>query len=148
MRIALLYILFYLGLIGCASVIKEPSIEDTISEYNLSETFGEAIVVGKASGTSSFTFVGLGLFALGALSFAFIARNAGLKLMLSGAIAGAVPFVVQSAYFSIIVSLALVAVLIIGVYKLWLRVKQPTESPAQSCEQTETPKNAEEEQKP
>ena len=148
MRIALLYILFYLGLIGCASVIKEPSLEDTISDYNLSETFGEAIVVGKASGTSSFTFVGLGLFALGALSFAFIAKNAGLKLMLSGAIAGAVPFVVQSAYFSIIVSLALVAVLIIGVYKLWLRVKQPTESPAETCEQTETPKNAEEEQKP
>jgi len=148
MRIALLSFLLFLGLIGCASVIEQPSLEDAFDEYNLSETFEEAIVVGKASGTSSFTFVGLGLFALGALSFAFIARNAGLKLMLSGAIAGAVPFVVQSAYFSIIVNVAIVAVLLIGVYKLWLRVKSPAESPAETCEQTETPKNAEEEQKP
>jgi len=134
MRIALLYILFYLGLIGCASVIKEPSLEDTISEYNLSETFGEAIVVGKASGTSSFTFVGLGLFALGALSFAFIAKNAGLKLMLSGAIAGAVPFVVQSAYFSIILNVAIVLILLIAIYHFWWKVRQK--------------QNAEEEQKP
>ena len=124
MRIALLYILFYLGLIGCASVIKEPTIEDTIHDYNLSETFGEAIVVGKASGTSSFTYVGLALFAVGAVSFAFIARDAGLKLMASGAIAGAVPFVVQSAYFSIIINCSIVAVLLIAIYHFWWKVRQ------------------------
>ena len=134
MRIALLYILLYLGLIGCASVIKEPSIEDTIHEYNLSESFEEAIVVGNASGTSSFTYVGLGLFALGAISFSFIAKNAGLKLMASGAIASAVPFVVQSAYFSIIVSGALLLSLLIAIYHLWWKVRQN--------------QNAEEEQKP
>ena len=124
MRIALLYILLYLGLIGCASVIKEPSIEDTIHDYNLSESFGEAIVVGKASGTSSFTYVGLGLFVLGAISFAFLARSAGLKLMLCGAIAGAVPFVVQSAYFSIIINCSIVAVLLIAIYHFWWKVRQ------------------------
>lgn len=134
MRIALLYIVLYLGLIGCASVIKEPTIEETFNEYNLSETFGEAIVVGKASGTSSFTYVGLALFAIGAVSFAFIARDAGLKLMASGAIAGAVPFVVQSAYFSIIVNVAIVLTLLIAIYHFWWKVRQK--------------QNAEEEQKP
>ena len=134
MRVALLYIVLYLGLIGCASVIKEPTIEETFNEYNLSETFGEAIVVGKASGTSSFTYVGLALFAIGAVSFAFIARDAGLKLMASGAIAGAVPFVVQSAYFSIIVNVAIVLTLLIAIYHIWWKVRQN--------------QNAEEEQKP
>lgn len=134
MRIALLYIVLYLGLIGCASVIKEPTIEETFNEYNLSETFGEAIVVGKASGTSSFTYVGLALFAIGAVSFAFIARDAGLKLMASGTIAGAVPFVVQSAYFSIIVNVAIVLTLLIAIYHFWWKVRQK--------------QNAEEEQKP
>lgn len=130
MRIALLYIIFYLGLIGCASVIKETgkgavaSIVEDFDEYEFSDSVEEALVVGKANGTSAFTYVGLGLFVIGAVSFAFLARDAGLKLMACGAIAGAVPYIVQSAYFSIIVSGALLIALLIAIYHLWWKVKR------------------------
>ena len=140
MRIALLSILFLLGLIGCASVAKETakgavaSIVEDFDEYDFSDSVEEALVVGKANGTSAFTYVGLGLFVIGAVSFAFLARDAGLKLMACGAIAGAVPYIVQSAYFSIIVSGALLIALLIAIYHLWWKVKRI--------------ENAEEEQKP
>lgn len=140
MRIALLSFLLFLGLIGCASVAKETakgavvSMVEDFDEYEFSESVEEALVVGKANGTSAFTYVGLGLFVIGAVSFAFLARDAGLKLMACGGIAGAVPYVVQSAYFSIIVSGALLLSLLILVYHLWWKVRQK--------------QNAEEEPKP
>ena len=130
MRLIALYILFLLGLIGCASVAKETakgavaSIVEDFDEYDFSDSVEEALVVGKANGTSAFTYVGLGLFVIGAVSFAFLARDAGLKLMACGAIAGAVPYVVQSAYFSIIVSGALLVSLLIAIYHLWWKVKR------------------------
>ena len=130
MRIAMLSILLLLGLIGCASVAKETakgavtSMVEDFDEYDFSDSVEEALVVGKANGTSAFTYVGLGLFVIGAVSFAFIARDAGLKLMACGAIAGAVPYVVQSAYFSIIVSGALLVSLLIAIYHLWWKVKR------------------------
>ena len=130
MRLTLLYILLFLGLIGCGSVVKETgkglisSVVEDFDEYDLSDATDEALVVGKANGTSAYTYVGLGLFVIGAVSFAFLARDAGLKLIACGAIAGAVPYVVQSAYFSIIVSGALLIALLIAIYHLWWKVKR------------------------
>ena len=126
----MLSILLLLGLIGCASVAKETgkgiisSVVEDFDEYDLSDATDEALAVGKANGTSAFTYVGLGLFVIGAVSFAFLARDAGLKLIACGAIAGAVPYVVQSAYFSIIVSGALLIALLIAIYHLWWKVKR------------------------
>jgi hypothetical protein len=113
------------GFVGCvASVDKTPSIIHDIGELELSETAAEALAIGATNGTSAFTYVGLGLFAIGAVSFAFLARDAGLKLMACGALAGAIPFVVESAYFSIIVSGALILSLLIAIYHLWWKVRQ------------------------
>jgi hypothetical protein len=131
MRIALLsFLLFLVGLIGCASVVKETSkgivssvIED-FDEYDLGDATEEALAVGQANGTSKFTYVGLALFAVGAVSFAFFARDAGLKLIACGALAGSVPYIVQSAYFSVIVSGALLIALLIAIYHLWWKVKR------------------------
>ena len=126
----MLSIFLLLGLIGCASFAKETgkgiisSVVEDFDEYDLSDATDEALAVGKANGTSAFTYVGLGLFVIGAVSFAFLARDAGLKLIACGAIAGAVPYVVQSAYFSIIVSGALLIALLIAIYHLWWKVKR------------------------
>ena len=131
----MLSLLMLVGFVGCvASVDKTPSIIQDLSELDLSDTAAEALAIGTTNGTSAFTYVGLGLFAIGAVSFAFLARDAGLKLMACGAIAGAVPFIVESAYFSIIVSGALLLSLLIAIYHLWWKVRQN--------------QNAEEEQKP
>ena len=136
MRIAMLTLLLLVGVVGCvASVDKNPaSIIDDLKELDLGDTATEALAIGATNGTSAFTYVGLGLFSIGALSFAFLARDAGLKLMACGGLAGAIPFVVESAYFSIIVSGALLLSLLIAIYHLWWKVRQN--------------ENAEEEQKP
>jgi hypothetical protein len=130
MRIALLSFLLFLGLIGCASVVKETgkgivsSVIEDFDEYDLGDATEEALAVGQANGTSKFTYVGLALFAVGAVSFAFFARDAGLKLIACGALAGSVPYIVQSAYFSVIVSGALLIALLIAIYHLWWKVKR------------------------
>jgi len=125
MRIAMLSILLLVGFVGCiASVDKTPSIIDDLSELDLSDSANEALAIGATNGTSAFTYVGLGLFTIGAFLFATVSRNSGLKLIACGAIAGAVPFVVQSAYFSIIINCSIVAVLLIAIYHFWWKVKQ------------------------
>ena len=135
MRIALLAIILFALVTGCVtSVDKNPSIIDDLKELDLSDTATEALAIGSTNGTSAFTYVGLGLFSIGAFSFAFLARDAGLKLMACGGLAGAIPFVVESTYFSIIVSGALLLSLLIAIYHLWWKVRQN--------------QNAEEEQKP
>jgi len=125
MRIAMLSLLLIIGVVGCvASVDKCPSIIEDLNELDLSDSATEALAIGATNGTSAFTYVGLGLFTIGAFVFATVSRNSGLKLIACGAVAGAVPFVVQSAYFSIIVSGALLIALLIALYHLWWKVKQ------------------------
>ena len=145
MRIALLSILLFAVVVGCVPSVDKntSSVIQDISELDLSDSAVEALAIGATNGTSAFTYVGLGLFAIGAFSFAFVARDAGLKLMASGAIAGAVPFVVQSAYFSIIVNVAIVLTLLIAIYHFWWKVKQ-----SEQTETVETSNNVEENKKP
>ena len=146
MRIVLLSILFLVGITACGTIAKEStkgavsSIVEDFDEYDLSDAADEALAIGQANGTSKFTYVGLGLFALGAVSFAFFARDAGLKLMACGALAGSVPYIVQSSYFSLIINISIGIVLLIGIWHFWWKIKQ--------SEQTEQSHNAEEEQKP
>ena len=134
MRLIALYILLLAGLIGCGSVVKESakgavsSIVEDFDEYDLADATDEALAVGKANGTSSFTYVGLGLFVIGAVSFAFLARDAGLKLIACGALSGSVPYIVQSQYFSIIVNVSIGIVLLIGIWHFWWKVKQSEQS--------------------
>ena len=125
MRTLMLSLLLIIGVVGCiASVDKTPSVINDLSELDLSDSAAEVLAIGATNGTSAFTYVGLGLFAVGSVSFAFLARDAGLKLMACGALAGAIPFVVESTYFSIIVSGALLLSLLIVVYHLWWKVRQ------------------------
>jgi len=143
MRLIALYCLFLVGMVGCASVAKESakgvvsSVVEDFDEYDLGDAADEALAIGQANGTSKFTIVGLGLFALGAVSFAFFARDAGLKLIACGALAGSVPYIVQSSYFSLIVNISIGLVLLIGIWHFWWKIKQ-----------SENPHNGEEEQKP
>jgi len=125
MRIAMLSLLMLVGFVGCiASVDKTPSIINDLNELDLSDSANEALIIGASNGTSAFTYVGLGLFTIGAFVFATVSRDGGLKLMASGALAGSVPYVVQSSYFSIIINCSIVAVLLIAIYHFWWKVKQ------------------------
>jgi len=144
MRLIALYILLLVGMLGCASVVKETakgavsSIVEDFDEYDLSDATDESLAIGKANGTSKFTYVGLALFVLGAVSFAFFARDAGLKLIACGALSGSVPYVVQSQYFSIIVNVSIGIVLLIGIWHFWWKVKQSEQS--ETADHGEEPK--------
>jgi len=120
----MLSLLLLVAVVGCiASVDKTPSIIDDLSELDLSDSANEALAIGAVNGTSAFTYVGLGLFTIGAFLFATVSRDSGLKLIACGAIAGAVPFVVQSSYFSISITCSIVAVLLIAIYHFWWKVR-------------------------
>jgi hypothetical protein len=120
MRIALA--IFSLLLAGCSTA---SGIKDYLpDQYDLSETVQENLAIAEASGTSIYTYVGAGLFIIGALSFAFFNRTAGIQLIIAGAAAGAVPFIVASEYFSWITGGTLVAVAGLGIWHLWFKIKQ------------------------
>lgn len=148
MRVILLYILLLFslaGMVGCLSAAKETSkgvissVIDDLDEADLSDATVDALAVGEANGTSAFTYVGLGLFAIGAISFAFFIRDAGIKLMFAGGIAGAVPYVVQSQYFSYITDTAIVLILAIGVWHLWWKIKRSEEATADNGKEIKKP---------
>jgi hypothetical protein len=152
MRLIALYILLLAGLIGCGSVVKESakgavsSIVEDFDEYDLADATDEALAVGKANGTSSFTYVGIALFVVGSLSFAFFDKSAGFKLIACGGLSGSVPYIVQSQYFSVIVNCGIVSVLLIGIWHFWWKVKQSEE--ADQIKKLEDAHNAEEATKP
>jgi hypothetical protein len=120
MRIALAILSLLLA--GCSTA---PGIKDYLpDEYDFSETVQENLAIAEASGTSIYTYVGASLFVIGALSFAFFNRTAGIQLIIAGAAAGAVPFIVASEYFSWITGGTLIAVSGLGIWHLWFKIKQ------------------------
>ena len=135
MRVFLLSVLMMVGMIGCASAVKESgksvisSVSENIDNYDLGDDFVGSLAVGEQNHTSAFTYVGLGLFTAGAVMFALFSRDAGIKLIICGALAGSVPYIVQSPYFSIIVSGALLLALLVGIWHLWWKVKRIESEP-------------------
>ena len=125
---------FIVFLAGCASATK--SVQDYLpDEYDFSETVQENLAISQASGTSLYTYAGVGLFVLGALSFAFgFNRTAGLQLIVAGAIAGSVPFVVASEYFNWISAGTLISIAGLGLWHLWFKIKQAEQTEAKADE--------------
>lgn len=115
---------FCLVLAGCATSATKTVTDYLPDDYDIGETVQENLAIAHASGTSLYTYAGVGLFVVGALSFAFFNRTAGLQLIIAGAIAGSVPFIVASAYFAWIVGVTMVAVAGLGVWHLWFKIKQ------------------------
>jgi hypothetical protein len=68
--------------------------------------------------TLLYSYAGVGLFVLGALTSAFWDKRSGLILILCGSAAGAVPYVVTSSYFAWISAGSLLAVASIGIWYL------------------------------
>ena len=130
MRIFLLTVLLLVGITACSSIAKESgkgivsSVVGDISEADLSDGVQDALAVGEQNHTSAFTYCGLGLFTAGAIMFALFSRDAGIKLIGCGAVAGSVPYIVQSPYFSIIISGALLLALLVLIWHLWWKVKK------------------------
>ena len=68
--------------------------------------------------TLLYSYAGVGLLVLGALTSAFWDKKSGLILILCGTASGAVPYVVTSSYFAWISAGSLLAVAAIGIWYL------------------------------
>lgn len=68
--------------------------------------------------TLLYSYAGVGLFVLGALTSAFWDKKSGLILILCGTASGAVPYVVTSSYFAWISAGSLLAIASIGIWYL------------------------------
>ena len=122
-----------LFLAGCTSGSKvQEYLPDT---EDLSDVMQDNLAIAQASGVSIYTYIGAGLFVVGAVSFAFgFNRTAGIQLILAGAVAGAVPFIVASEYFSWITGGTLLAAAGLGIWHLWFKIKQAEQTEAKADE--------------
>lgn len=123
-----------LVLAGCVSSASK-SVQDYLPDEfdGLSSVVQDNLAVAHASGTSLYTYAGVGLFVFGALSFAFgINRTAGMQLIFAGAVAGSVPFIVASVYFAWIVGGTMIVVLGMGVWHLWFKIKETDNANAEA----------------
>jgi hypothetical protein len=89
-----------------------------------------------SSGNLLYTYAGVGLFILGALTSAFWDKKSGLILILCGVFAGAVPFVINSTYFAWISAGTLLSLAACGVW--WVRWKVKHEADQEEQEDNQT----------
>ena len=128
----LILAVFSLILAGCISAgsgVKDYEDYLPFDESDISAAVQANLVIAEHSGTSLYTYAGVGLFVLGAVSFAFFNRSAGIQLIIAGAAAGSVPFIVQSEYFAWITGGTLIAVAGMGIWHLWFKLKQAEAEP-------------------
>ena len=85
-----------------------------------------------------YTYAGISLFILGALTSAFWDKKSGLILILAGVFCGAVPFVISSSYFAYITAGTLLSLAICGVWWVKWKVKHEAEQEEQEDNQTDS----------
>ena len=90
-----------------------------------------------SAGNLLYTYAGVGLFVLGALTSAFWDKKSGLILILCGVFAGAVPFVINSNYFAWISAGTLLSLAVCGVW--WVRWKVKHEADQEEAQDSQTP---------
>jgi len=127
---------------GCASVSK-PDISLPI-QHKASEVLRAvspsvsqgAMHSDPSAGNLLYTYAGVGLFVLGALTSAFWDKKSGLILILCGVFAGAVPFVINSTYFAWISAGTLLSLAACGVWWVKWKVKHEAQQEEQEDSQT------------
>jgi uncharacterized membrane protein len=84
-----------------------------------------------------YTYAGISLFILGALTSAFWDKKSGLILILAGVFCGAVPFVIASSYFAWISAGTLLSLAVCGVWWVRWKVKHEAEQEEQEDNKTD-----------
>jgi hypothetical protein len=125
---------------GCISSVSKPDISLPIQHKAtevLSAVSPSASHSDPSSGNLLYTYAGVGLFILGALTSAFWDKKSGLILILCGVFAGAVPFVINSTYFAWISAGTLLSLAVCGVW--WVRWKVRHEAEQEEQEDSQPP---------
>ena len=117
------YLLFTMLLTACATI------PDNSVKHDVVQIAKDTIVPTLANDrTALYSYAGVGLFVLGALTSAFWDKRSGLILITCGSACGAVPYVVASSYFAWITAGTLFSVACIGVWYLrWKAMHEVSE---------------------
>jgi hypothetical protein len=120
-RIAVISLMVLICIAGC---VPSPSdykdeIGDEINNF-ISENQNNEI----KKETSLYTYVGVGLFVIGALTFAFAIKSSGAYLMLAGGMAGSVPYILSSDYFDYIAGGTLLCFSILIIHFVYWKIKK------------------------
>jgi hypothetical protein len=127
MRFGIITFLGALLFAGCMSVDKSvvDNVADAADEYWGDDISDVVQNIGQQNDTKLYTFTGIGLFVVGSVLFAIgIARGAGLKLIACGAVAGAIPYVIQFTYFYYILAIAGAIAAGMLIWHLWWKIKE------------------------
>jgi len=131
MRLVIITFLGALLFTGCMSVDKTiaDKVTDVADEYSWldgdDDVSGVVEKIGQQNDTKLYTYTGIGLFVVGSVLFAIgIARGAGLKLIGCGAVAGAIPYLIQFTYFYYIVAVAGAIAAGMLVWHLWFKIRE------------------------
>jgi len=135
MRLWIMIILGALLFTGCLSVDKSVGdcVSDAADEYwGDDDISGVVEKIGKENDTKLYTYTGIGLFVVGSILFATgILRSAGFKLIGCGAVAGAIPYLIQFTYFYYILSIAGAIVAGMLIWHLWWKIRETENADAQ-----------------
>ena len=107
-----------------------------LKDARIAELKKEMEQVKRDASRDVWTLTGAGLVVLGGLACAFASVRAGVPLLLVGAFAGAVPFIINTPWFSWIAGATVLSVAVIGIYHL----HDITKTPPPPADEPTTPK--------
>jgi hypothetical protein len=108
---------------------KEAARISQLKDAKISALNADIVRIRQEASRDIWTMTGAGLVVLGGLACAFASVRMGLPLLICGAFAGSVPFIVGSVYFSWIAGATLVSVAGIGVWHLYDITRSPPPPP-------------------
>lgn len=102
---------------------KEAKRISDLKDAKIKELQAEVERVKKEASANIWSLTGAGLVVLGGLACAFASIRIGIPILLTGAFAAAVPFIIDSPYFEYIAGVTLVAVCGLGIWWLFDKVR-------------------------
>ena len=101
-----------------------------LKDARIVELTAEVERVKKDASAQTWTLVGAGLAAIGALTTAFLGPRIGVPLLLCGAFCGSVPFIIDSPYFEYIAAGTLLVCSGLGLWWLADKVRDSVNKPS------------------
>lgn len=102
---------------------KEAKRVSELKDKRIADLEKEVVQVKKDAAQNIWTMTGAGLVVIGGLACAFASVRIGIPIILAGAFAGAIPFIIDSPYFNYLTAATLLASAGLGIWWLWDKVR-------------------------
>lgn len=102
---------------------KEAKRVSELKDARIADLQKEIIQIKQDASRNVWTLTGAGLVVLGGIACAFASVRIGIPILLAGAFAGAIPFIIDSPYFEYIAGATLVAISGLGLWWLFDKVR-------------------------